>query len=312
MSSNICIKCLRPREKKTGSITQWIGICNCGAMADTAPRAAATDCRNCGKVINQARSGTITQWIFKENYCACLNPQPRLESETKTSDQATKSVQRIDEEEIHFEHGKFPSERYKPLALLGSGAMGTVYLSRDRVLGKAVAVKVLNRLEREPLLSFQNEARATSKLSHPNIVKVLDFGSTDGGVPFMVMEYISGRSLESIIKEEGAINLDASLEIFWLFECDLEPGASKIIARSPDISYLGVADIIDTEVDDLVSVSPQHLAIGVSPILTAKGFLRLSNIPNLRNLYIEDCPQISESVLASFRKAKKDCRINGE
>jgi len=96
----------------------------------------------------------------------------------------------------------FRKERYKPIQKLGEGVSGTVYLGRDRLLGKKVAVKVLRTRDADALIQFQNEARTTSKLNHPNIVRVLDFGIASDGVPFMVIDYVDGRSLEDYIKEK--------------------------------------------------------------------------------------------------------------
>jgi len=111
----------------------------------------------------------------------------------------------VTREELTIEDGKFPMERYAPMDILGSGVSGTVYLSRDRKLRRDVAVKVLRVLDNEALIGFQNEARTTSKLSHPHIVKVLDFGITDNGVPFMVMDLVPGDSLEKLIADQGGI-----------------------------------------------------------------------------------------------------------
>src|SRR5215469_11692151 len=86
---------------------------------------------------------------------------------------------------------------YRILGKLGEGGMGIVYLARDERLEREVAVKVLP----EGLLTdeaarkrFRKEALALSKLNHPNIAAVYDFDS-DGGVDFLVMEYVEGTSL---------------------------------------------------------------------------------------------------------------------
>ena len=118
------------------------------------------------------------------------------------------------EEELEIDDGKFPKERYKPIQKLGEGVSGTVYLGRDRLLGKKVAVKVLRTRDADALIQFQNEARTTSKLNHPNIVRVLDFGIASDGIPFMVIDYVDGRSLEDYIKENGGMDFDSVLTIF--------------------------------------------------------------------------------------------------
>jgi TolB-like protein/Tfp pilus assembly protein PilF/predicted Ser/Thr protein kinase len=92
---------------------------------------------------------------------------------------------------------------YEILGPLGSGGMGDVYVARDPILGRKVAIKVLpERLasDRDSLSRFTQEARSASALNHPNIVTIHEIG-TDLGTPYMVMEYVEGRDLRSIINE---------------------------------------------------------------------------------------------------------------
>jgi len=90
---------------------------------------------------------------------------------------------------------------YEILAPLGAGGMGEVYRARDTRLGREVAVKVLPEefsANRERLARFEQEARAASALSHPNILTVFDFGSADG-VSYIAMELVDGKSLRDLL-----------------------------------------------------------------------------------------------------------------
>ena len=84
--------------------------------------------------------------------------------------------------------------RYRILGQAGEGGMGVVYVAEDTVLGRRVAVKIphAGRDESHYRARFLREARAVSKLSHPNIAAVHDFGETEEGQPFIVMELVSG------------------------------------------------------------------------------------------------------------------------
>src|SRR5580765_1829505 len=90
---------------------------------------------------------------------------------------------------------------YEILAPLGAGGMGEVYRARDSRLGREVAVKVLPEefsANRERLARFEQEARAASALSHPNILTVFDFGSADS-VSYIAMELVDGKSLRDLL-----------------------------------------------------------------------------------------------------------------
>src|SRR4051794_37044890 len=93
--------------------------------------------------------------------------------------------------------------QYQILAPLGAGGMGEVYVARDPSLGRKVAIKLLPvRLsgDKETLARFTREARSASALNHPNIVTIHEVGMDQGsGSPFIVMEYIDGRDLRSLL-----------------------------------------------------------------------------------------------------------------
>lgn len=111
--------------------------------------------------------------------------------------------------------GYLLGDRYKIIDTLGEGGMSNVYLAQDIILQRKVAVKVLRLdLQHDPqtLHRFQREALATSELSHPNIVSVLDIG-TDQGSPYMVMEYVSGPNLKEYLHAQYPLKLTKIIKI---------------------------------------------------------------------------------------------------
>ena len=109
--------------------------------------------------------------------------------------------------------GTVLSSRYKLEAKLGSGGMSTVYLARDTTLDRQVAVKVMHREmseQADQLQRFRQEARAVAKLSHPNVVAVIDAGE-DGGHPYIVFEYVEGETLKQRINRIGALDPQEAL-----------------------------------------------------------------------------------------------------
>ena len=96
--------------------------------------------------------------------------------------------------------GKFRIERQ-----IGYGAMGTIYKAEQVALQKAVVIKVLHRHllgDPELIQRFHREARAASRLNHPNCVQIIDFGSLEDGSLYIAMEYIAGTDLATILERE--------------------------------------------------------------------------------------------------------------
>jgi serine/threonine protein kinase len=105
--------------------------------------------------------------------------------------------------------------RYEVGELLGHGGVGEVRAGHDRRLGRQVAVKLLRpEMAQMPGVSqrFENEARMAARLVHPHIVAVFDYG-TERGVPYLVMERLSGRTLADVLTEGGPLGFGEAQEL---------------------------------------------------------------------------------------------------
>jgi len=100
---------------------------------------------------------------------------------------------------------------YRVLEKLGEGGMGAVYLAEDLHLARRVAIKFLTSTDHHYRARFIREARAVSALNHPNIAMVHDYGETPAGQPFIVMEFVKGKSLSDLLDE--GLTLRRSVEI---------------------------------------------------------------------------------------------------
>jgi len=101
--------------------------------------------------------------------------------------------------------------KYRILSPLGSGGFGTVYLAEDSWIDKKVAIKVPHRQHGLDFTELLHEPRLLATLSHPNIVSVLTAEKQDG-IFFIVMEYVPGETLESLIIREGTLELTRALD----------------------------------------------------------------------------------------------------
>ena len=105
---------------------------------------------------------------------------------------------------------------YELVGRIGEGGMGAVYEAHHLRLHKRVAVKLMSRaMARHPdaLARFHREARIASRLGHPNLVNVLDFGASEEGDPFLVMEYLEGEDLDRRIRRAGSVPLNNAVQI---------------------------------------------------------------------------------------------------
>lgn len=128
--------------------------------------------------------------------------------------------------------GRLIGGSYVILDLVGVGGMGRVYRAEQRMLGRTVAIKVIHPhllSDEQSVARFYNEARAASRLNHPNSVSIIDFGRTDDGILYLAMEYLQGRDLARIMREDGPLPL--------LRVCDI---AAAVLAALGEAHALGV------------------------------------------------------------------------
>jgi serine/threonine protein kinase len=112
--------------------------------------------------------------------------------------------------------GRLLANRYLLEKRLGRGAMGQVYLARDEnLVTRRVAVKTVrpdiltdeDLQEGEAIARFEREARSAASIRHPNVVDVTDFGKSNDGVFFLVMEYVDGETLYHLLRREGTLSV---------------------------------------------------------------------------------------------------------
>src|SRR6185312_8926470 len=111
--------------------------------------------------------------------------------------------------------GQVFADRYELEELVGSGGMSSVYRARDRLLERKVAIKILHEhysRDDDYVERFRREARAAAKLSHPNIVTVIDRGEAEGR-QFIVFEYVDGQNLKQLVATRGRLPVRDALEL---------------------------------------------------------------------------------------------------
>ncbi len=171
--------------------------------------------------------------------------------------------------------------RYEVLSSLGRGGMGIVYLARDSVLGRHVAVKVLRddldippQSRKELLLRMRNEARAAAAISHPNIVALHDMGEDATVGLYLVFEYVEGETLRSKLRL-GAMSLSEAAELSramgraltaahhaGVIHRDIKPENVLLAKTGPKVADFGVARAPDSLITqrDVILGTPSYTA----------------------------------------------------
>jgi len=111
--------------------------------------------------------------------------------------------------------GKVLNSRYELVEKVGTGGMAIVYRAKDQLLGREVAIKILQPhfADNETAVRrFKHEAQAVASLSHPNIVNIFDIGKEDD-INYIVMEYITGEDLKEHLKEVKRVKIDQAIDI---------------------------------------------------------------------------------------------------
>jgi serine/threonine protein kinase len=112
--------------------------------------------------------------------------------------------------------GMLIQDRYRIESLVAKGSMGVVYKAMQEAIGRAVAVKVMHGYlvnDDESMKRYHKEAKAASRLNHPNITTVYDFGVLASGQPYIVMDLLQGKSLADILNERGQLTMGQTLMV---------------------------------------------------------------------------------------------------
>ena len=194
---------------------------------------------------------------------------------------------------------------YRLLGHLGTGGMSTVFLAKHGLLDRLVAIKVLpaTRVGDQSFLErFEREALATSRLSHPNIVRVFDIDQQDG-THYIVMEYVSGRDLKAIVKEEGPLPLDRAAHYIaqaaaglqhanerGLVHRDIKP--ANLVVNSDDLLKvldLGLARIDDDDELASLTVANAENMMGTADYLAPEQARNAHDVDHRADIYSLGC-----------------------
>lgn len=170
--------------------------------------------------------------------------------------------------------GKTFADRYIIQSVIGLGGMSIVYKAQHKLMDRVVAIKMLHsniKNDHVSLERFRMEAQAASSLSHQNIIAVYDFGVTDQGEAFFVMDFLNGEDLSDLIARKGRVPYERALYIFKQV-CDGLGAAHKKSIVHRDLKPANVILLKEDDGTELVKL----VDFGIAKLLPGSGKAQLS------------------------------------
>lgn len=206
--------------------------------------------------------------------------------------------------------GQVIADKYEIIGTLGDGGMGSVYKAKHKLMKRIVAIKTLHPhlvASAAALKRFQQEAQAASSLNHPNILTIHDFGLTDQGIPYLVMDFLEGVSLASLLADGAHLELDRSIDIFMqtcaglyhahqkgIVHRDLKPGNIMLVDvdGTPDfvkIVDFGIAKLLPTSGLDASQLTQTGQVFGSPLYMSPEQCRAVADIDGRADIYALGC-----------------------
>ena len=195
--------------------------------------------------------------------------------------------------------GRTIGGRYRLLQRIGSGGMSSVYLARHVLIDRLMAIKTLRRdLAQDPIQRdrFVREARAVNRINHPNIVEITDFGETDDGLVYLVMEYIAGDSLLANLKDapftpHRAFDIAEQVGLalarahqMGVIHRDLKPDNIILVQQEGRVDFVKILDFGIAKIMDAPSLTGSQQIFG-TPGYIAPEYIQSTAIDGRADLY---------------------------
>jgi len=200
--------------------------------------------------------------------------------------------------------GKTLIGKYRVDEKLSEGGMGAVYRGTHVLMDKTVAIKVLRpslAADEKIVARFSREARAASKISHPNAIAVTDIGESEDGIVFLVMEFLAGKTLKDVIRDEGPMSLERTVAIMkqvgdalkaahdqGVVHRDLKSDNIMLISTPGEhakVLDFGIAKIIEPEGEPNPDLTAPNLVIGTPQYMSPEQCSQSSHIDSRSDIY---------------------------
>lgn len=199
---------------------------------NSVPGSPTQFCAQCKRPVSRGRAGSLTSWLFTPQYesiCQCSTSTELPSSGLTLTATGTLALKLNNdahpsqgwvsrEEELALpELNERVASNFVFLKKLGEGGMGSVYLVKEKATGEQVAIKLVRKellVDPRCIKRFEQEAMAVRNLVHPNLVSMREYEVPLHGSPYIVMDYVRGVDLATILHRHGALSCDEALDVF--------------------------------------------------------------------------------------------------
>ncbi len=213
---SLCKECGKHLQRSTGSLTQWVfrqDMCTCqkgNSSAQSKPQTKAAGAAKIptGEDLKLVEDSSSQQ--ASEN--GGTESSASVDNGSKREDGAVAPL-----EAGAIEPGHVIARHYEVISCLGEGGTSIVYKAKHQYMDRVAAIKVLSpdRIpDAKTIQRFQQEARSVSRLKHPNIVDIHEFGVDENKQPFLIMDYLEGYSLFDLVEKEGPLKPSRAAALF--------------------------------------------------------------------------------------------------
>jgi serine/threonine protein kinase len=217
---SVCQECGKHLKRSTGSLTQWVfrqDMCDCSKRKLNAQNAVRTTSSDELELVSDKDTDLLPVDTNGSNIAHQVEEHTAEQPVEQAVEQPEEQTAEPAIEQVKKAPGQVIARHYEVISCLGEGGTSLVYKAKHQFMERTAAIKVLSpdRIpDAKTIQRFQQEARSVSRLKHPNIIDVHEFGVDENKQPYLIMDYLEGNSLFAVIEKDGPMQPSRAAALF--------------------------------------------------------------------------------------------------